>query len=168
MTAYNKKLPLPISDTQQEMRKIYLHYPQRDDGYSLLDILAAIMVVSIVLGISTLDISSLVKKQTLKPQISRLKAAMESLSLVSIQQKTHATLVITSKGYTQLWGEDPTAQLQRYRFPKNITANLSKPEKTIYFYKTGVNTPATVELKFHELTCKVILSLRGRIRDTCN
>ena len=137
-------------------------------GYTLIDCLVALSLLGILVAASIPSTSSIQASHILKGESENLLGLIRKLVTDSQSSEDDIFLAITTRTY-----DVTTAKGKKYfgapQFLKNPVEFIQPigTTRTISFYKTGVTTPSTIWLKTPRDSCKIRISLRGRIKTTC-
>lgn len=135
-------------------------------GFTLPELLTALCLVMLLVGLSAPSIASLRNRSRLQREAERLRSAIVSLSIRAVQQEDDALLTLLKDSYTGRFSKFP----KRRALHREVTPPvklISSSRDVITFYRTGVATPATIELGDGASRCTLRLSLRGRITSSC-
>ena len=135
-------------------------------GISLLDIILAILLISIIGAGSVPSLRAMLYADELGRQTRLLKFRLQT-ALTDALIKQQDIAAIFGGTWYKITPEPPNPELT-FNLPISMTALLkSKKGQTINFYRSGVATPATIEIKEKNKKCLLTLSLRGRIEEQC-
>lgn len=131
-------------------------------GSSLLEFVVLLLVSSLIVASSvSLWGQSLVRAQ-IRLESKVLQATLTQARLLALQGGEPVTIVLTRSSYRI----EHARVFQAHTLPERYS--LVSPSEQIVFFPTGVTTPRTLEVLFQGLSCRIIISLYGRVRDVCS
>lgn len=134
-------------------------------GDSLIEILIATAVVGILTTYALSSLREVNHLKFLKQEARKVQHAVEDLILKAQGQLIDHELIISTNYY--ITKEKNNSQiLSTYYFPKGVIAAISSSQ-TVSIYKNGVVSPSTIVLNSSGLSCRIMISLRGRVRVLC-
>ena len=140
------------------------HYHQK--GVHLLDLLIAILLITAIGAGSVPSLRALLRTNELQRQTQLLKFRLQTLITESLLHGQDAQATFGGSWYEIIPPDNSRATI--FKLPGSITALLkSQSSQVIKFYKSGVASPATIEITSKDKKCQLTLSLRGRLLETC-
>ncbi len=137
-------------------------------GYSLTDLLLWLTIVGIIVGIAAPSGMHSLQKKLLKFEAYRLARFAERLALKATQTGCNYELVIDRDFYLGKSEECIVSKAERIELHPGFSLEMGgNNSNVIRLYKSGVATPATILVTAKNQLCKVSISLRGRIKDSC-
>jgi hypothetical protein len=133
-------------------------------GFSLIDLTVAIALTSLLFSLSMLSVHAISDRREIKAEAQKLMRSLELAVFQSLNSEIETSLTVLSSGYEL---ERKVGTSIRYELPPNIWINQKDRKRRINFSKSGVASPATIQLVKGDTTCEVTLSLRGRVRSSC-
>ncbi len=131
-------------------------------GNSLFEFVVLLFVSSLIVASSVpLWGQSLVRAQ-IRLESKDLQATLTQARLLALQGGEPVTIVLTRSSYRI----EHAQVFQTYTLPDGYS--LLSPSEQIVFFPTGVTTPRALEVLFQGLSCRIIISLYGRVRDVCS
>ncbi len=134
-------------------------------GYSLTEVLIGIAISSILFSMSIPSLSEINTLRFLKHESHKVKHELEDVLVKAQIENTDHEVIITQTSITSFQKGNPLPFFE-YNFPKKIQTDLRTPLK-VSLYKSGVASPTTITLKSGATTCKIKISLRGRVTVLC-
>lgn len=132
-------------------------------GYSLIEAVIVLVFVAAALCAASASLKKGIDQHKLKTETKNIVVAMDDLHLRAMQRGRAVRVEIQSTGYAA-W-EDGICFLQK-TLPRPLHF-LEESTKAIMFYPKGVTSPATLRLSDRKSECRIITSLRGRVRSQC-
>lgn len=145
-------------------------------AFHLLECLCALALSAVLLSFSILSLTGIAAQRRLKDESLRLYQAAVDAASRARAEELEMMLLVTKRGYELRRAGDggindvvDGAVLLRREFPVGVSIEgVGLEGKQLSFYGSGVATPATLSLVNGESSCRIIVSLRGRVRSTCN
>jgi prepilin-type N-terminal cleavage/methylation domain-containing protein len=135
-------------------------------GFSLLELLLALAMVSILGAISFPALARWHSHALLKSEGTRLSLALEDAYVAALSYGETITVGFDRNVVQTI--RSSGAPLATYSPRKGVSvSNKSTDQGNLTFYPTHTATPATVVITSPYGECEVVVSLRGRVRSTC-
>jgi hypothetical protein len=141
--------------------KKWFYGPAR--GVNLLDLAIGLTLLALVSHYSWPLISTFNQGLKVKAQASSLAENLTQLSQQAVLTRQKYELVTQPDSYRT---KDSNGELVSETQLRPGTSLHSKPA-SIHFFPSGSNSPASLTLNNRGHSCKITLSLRGRISKTC-
>jgi Tfp pilus assembly protein FimT len=142
--------------------------PNFSAGFHVTELLAGLLLCALLVSLAASSFAGLVQKKTLRFEAMRLKATLQQLMLDARQREEDMLLEVEARRYTARRKGVNGGVLFRYQFKQPVRARLAAGQMAVVAcYRSGANTPATLVLEDGKSSCKVVLSLRGRINVRC-
>jgi len=140
-------------------------------GMTLIECLVAVIILGLLAKVACNNIVDLQYLKLLKVT-EEFASALEKNILLAWQRECDLNLNFITDGYNIICDEK---KLQSYIFPSSISFQAnSDNRKKIVLYQSGVVSPASFLIKHQHYfkgeknaICQVVLSLRGRVRSSC-
>lgn len=136
-------------------------------GFTLPEILAVLLISSILALITLPSISIINNHIQLKKELIRLERFLQNLSLEASRRGIPVKFTIKKTGYEAETIESNPSYLGFRKLPQTLSIDLSNSKNTILFYGNGVNLPTTIRIIGPTSRCSISLSLRGRVNSRC-
>lgn len=130
-------------------------------GFSYVEVIAVTAIASLLISISVPSFVKVNSTGLLKHEAKKLQLVLED-SLTRAQTQNQEIEFIGNVSSYQVIDSNGNKVISGY-FKTGITL---KP-KNIKFYPSGVQSATTLFLKYQNKNCKLILSLRGRVKIVC-
>ncbi len=132
-------------------------------GFSLIEAAVVLAFIAAALGAASASVKKGLDQHKLKTETKNIVVALDSLHLRAMQRGRAVRVEIQSTGYAA-W-ENGICFLQK-TLPRPLRF-LEESTKAIMFHPKGVTSPATLRLSDRKHECRIITSLRGRVRSQC-
>jgi type II secretory pathway pseudopilin PulG len=129
--------------------------PRISAGISLLELLIALVVISILGGAAHAAIENSAHSPQIEARI--LAGAIREAEIAALRSGVRTQLTIFSKGY----------QYNDYTHNFGSSVTTENYPLTLSFYPTGAASPTTVVLLGSGKRCTITISLRGRLIERC-
>lgn len=136
------------------------------EGFSLIEIMVGMLLIGSIFTFSYPVISEHLTARRVKNEAGRLRISIENASLTAVQEERDLELLLSKYGY-QLRISESCEVREKRKFVSPVHLLLDAETLVLNFYGSGVSTPASLSITDGSTTCKVILSLRGRVRMEC-
>lgn len=138
------------------------------NGYSLLELSLYLLFAGVTIcGASVLHLGKL-KKSTLNQQVFELAGLLRDYHLIAAQDEKTLSLTVNAHSL-QLTSQAPNARLLiEQTAPPKIRYELRGNIRSISLYPNGVASPATLVIADGNNRCALTISLRGRVRESCD
>ena len=135
-------------------------------GFTLIEFLVACSIISIIATSACISLHAYTEKLYLKREALKLQLFLERFYATALTFRQRITIMLSEQNVIAL---GPTAQkLGESTFSRNTTCDLPDSNPLLlYFHPTISTSPKTILLKRGASACRVIVSLRGRIRVAC-
>lgn len=135
-------------------------------GFTIIEFIVACSLISIVAIAACISIRAYTDKLYLKREAIKLRLFLERFYATALIFRQRITVQVSEKSIA---AESATnEELQAYTFLNNTTCLLPGARPLVLFlHPTIATSPKTITLKRGASFCKVIVSLRGRIRVAC-
>lgn len=130
-------------------------------GIGLFELLVLIALFAAILLSVSPSLKGAVTPNSPKSESKRLKELIEFLHLNSRLREERITLTFQN-------GDLEGLSLSHKFFKGKVASVLSPEEGEIFFYPSGVVSPKTLSLTLRDETCRVTVSLRGRVKTLCH
>ena len=134
-------------------------------GFSLLELLISICLVSSLALWGILQMVTLRNYHKLKHEAFTVEAAIERLSLESGLREKKLVLDLNKTGFRAYDPDRLTTYIINHKWPVGI--NITK-DQILPFFPSGVTQPATLILTLKKASCALTLALRGRVTTSCS
>ena len=135
-------------------------------AFSLIDLMVALAIATVLMAASWPSLIGLTSNKDLRIEANKLETTIEDLILKSSQAESDLSLILYSQRY-QIVKSSSGETVESTSLKPSVSIALEDENKEISFYSSGVNSPASIILKSKGRECRVILSLRGRVRTSC-
>jgi Tfp pilus assembly protein PilE len=133
-----------------------LRYHQK--GVHLLDLIIAMLLIAVIALGSVPSLRALLHSNELQRQARLLKFRLETLLTDSLLYGHDTAATFGGTWYEIVPADNNKATI--FQLPESITALLrSQNSQTIKFYKSGVTSPATIEISSKDKKCQLTLSV---------
>ena len=136
-------------------------------GFSLIELLAVILITSVLALITIPSLSSVGKHLQLRAEFKRLEKFVQYLALESTRRGVPVKLSLTARQYEAETSESSPTYLGFRRLPAAMSLELSGASTNILFHGSGVNSPASIKIIGSSGRCTLTISLRGRVSSRC-
>ena len=136
-------------------------------GISLIEALASISVISILLVAGHLKGSSIAEIAALKRDSQKLASELEKILFHSQVLEEDFTVNFGNSSWTVFPSKSNNGKSYSYNLTNGNSFSKLPISSKIVIYKSGVTTPAHIEIKSNNKTCTITNSLRGRITLIC-
>jgi Tfp pilus assembly protein FimT len=134
-------------------------------GFTLFELLGALLFALVLAGLSVPALSPLLRGRTLRTAAEELEARLREEALSSMQSRVERVVLLQPDHYQWKHGDEWLTT----RLAEGV--KITEPEKPhpreMRFYPTGVATPLTIVISFAQKECRITVSLRGRITNSC-
>ncbi|MDZ4784793.1 MAG: type II secretion system protein [bacterium] len=138
----------------------------KNRGFSLLEISIALVFSSLFLAISVPSLARLKDTNLIKKEAHLIKVALENTSILSTRENREYSFELFNDKF-QIRNSNNKKLKLTYKFKEGVSLDLNTPIQIIEFYSSGVVTPKTIKLKTENLSCKITISLRARVKVIC-
>lgn len=129
-------------------------------GFLVLDCLIGVTLLLLLIWGGIMSWASIRDAQILRREVRKFNASLKELALKALQEEVDQTININHGSYSM------NSTVHVLPSPIELHSHSTLP-KTITFYSSGVTTPITIEIRNGVHSCKITLSLRGRITEQC-
>lgn len=130
-------------------------------GFSYVEVIAVVAITATLLSISVPSFINVNRSGLLKHEAKKLQLVLEDSLTRALLQKEEIDFIGSASSYLII--DSVGNKLVTGNFKPGITL---KP-KTIKFYPSGVQSPATLHIKNKNKDCQLVLSIRGRVKVIC-
>jgi Tfp pilus assembly protein FimT len=136
-------------------------------GVHLLDLIIAILLITIIGAGSIPSLRALLYTNELKRQANLLRFRLETVLTESILHGQESSVSFGGSWY-QISSQNSGSPVV-FALPESIRAKLNSGHtQTIKFHSSGVASPTTIEVSSKNQKCQLTLSLRGRLEQKCD
>lgn len=136
------------------------------NGFSLLEALGTISIISTLATIAVPQINAQVKRLALRSEASSLRLFLERCSAYALTVRSPVEVALSPS--TLSAQRQDGSLLGTCTLQNGVTlAPLAGGATSLLFYPSISASPGTLVLNKGEISCSVIVSLRGRIRFVC-
>ena len=136
----------------------------KSSGFSLIELLIVVLISGIALLATVLSIKNLAGSIRLKTTSAHVTAILERVSLEAVEARRDYSIAF-SNGKVVVTSDN--ALKETLSLQKGISLASIKPKSTLQFYKSSVATPSVLTLTDGRKICAIVISLRGRIKNSC-
>lgn len=135
-------------------------------GFTLIEFLVASSIISIIATSACISLQAYTEKLYLKREAVKLQLFLERFYATALTFRQRITVMVSEQNVTAR--DSTTKKLGESTFLKNTTCELPDANPLLLFLHPTITTsPKTITLKRGSSVCRVIVSLRGRIRVAC-
>jgi prepilin-type N-terminal cleavage/methylation domain-containing protein len=135
-------------------------------GFSLVEALVTISIISILATIAVPQVSAQVKRLTVRSEASSLRLFLERCSAYALTVRSPVEVALSPSTLSAQHQNGPLIGVHTLQNGV-ILEPLAGGAHTLLFYPSISASPATLVLNKGSTSCSVIVSLRGRIRFVC-
>lgn len=135
-------------------------------GFSLLEALVVVSVISISLATATSSLATYQRGQSLSRAASSLRLLMERTYSHALASRQEMLVVIEPTMARALTTSGQEEERLVFKAPLAPELRNYQPQE-IQFHPSISASPATVTLRLGKSACSIIVSLRGRVRTQC-
>jgi len=136
-------------------------------GFTLLEVLAALSIVSISLVTAASSLATYQRKSKLSRTASSLRLLVERTYSHALATRQEITLVVKPTAAVSLTRAGDTLERLPIRAPIEPLLKDTAAQE-LNFYPSISASPATITLRSGAHVCQVVVSLRGRTRTVCD
>lgn len=135
-------------------------------GFSLLEVMLVLAITLILASSAALTLSANHRHNILKAETAAAQLFLEEIYAYALAYQQNITLSLSPLRIAT--SQNLGVQRSSYSFRHNVTLDLLPTQsKTLQFNSAISATPTTLTFQYHDRTCDLIISLRGRIRLSC-
>lgn len=143
-------------------------YTRLQSGFHLLDALIGILLLATILSVSIPSVSGAYTSQALRSESNYLELLLNRLLVQARQREKDLMITLKKTSYTAKEKGDSGRIIEKRDLKSGVFIDLGRARsKTLYFYASGTNQPATIVMRHNNAACEISISLRGRTRSTC-
>lgn len=148
------------------MAGIYLY--SKESAFAALELVIVLAITGLMCFASFRVIDNY-NRLALKQETERFASSLESYILLSVQKESDLKITFSAEGYKLITiNEEDQGIIQAISFPRFLKIEpAASQEKEIFLYQSKVVSPTSFRVIRKDLSCSVILSLRGRVRTEC-
>jgi len=136
------------------------------NGFSLVETLVMVSVVGILAALAVPHVSAQADRLTLRNEASALRLFLERSAAFALSSRL--TVEVRLSGDTLSASQQGQGDISTHKIKNGIKLDpLSNSAASLLFHPTISASPLTLVLRKKQLSCSVIISLRGRIRAVC-
>lgn len=149
----SSRIPLKDSRSQATMK-----------GLSLLEVMVAVVLISILAGMASISLQPLWKKHTLNKASKSLAGQIQLLRLRSIlEDRTYQAKIAGSHFMFRAKEGNSWNEWQQKTLPYAVQF---KHSGSLYFYSKGFASPKTITLGSEAFKKTVVININGRVRES--
>ena len=135
-------------------------------GFSLLEVITVLAICGVLVGIAAPQLRAFTTKTYLRGEAISLRLFLEKAVAYALASRQQVTVRLSdNKLYATTDSGDRIGLLS---FRHGVTIEPSSiPNRSMVFRPSISASPATIDLQRGDLSCSVVVSLRGRVRVAC-
>ena len=145
-----------------------LNHLRPQTGFHLLDVIIGILLVAVILSVSIPSVSGTYSSQALRTESNYLEILLGRLLVQARQREKDLMITLKKTSYTAKEKGAAGKIIETHALKQGVFLDLGRARsKSLYFYASGSNQPATIIMRYKDALCEITISLRGRVRATC-
>lgn len=134
-------------------------------GHSLIELVISLVIGASLLAVALPSLRGIQHSSVMRLEITRLVSMLHRARSEAWGSGQHRTVSVTA-GKVSLRMDQQEIASYYPRDSVNITDGTGQ-DWNVYFYSSGAVSPISIHLSMSHAECRVIVSLRGRIRTSC-
>ena len=136
-------------------------------GFSLVELLIVLTITGLLCSAS-IALAERFNRLSLLHITEKLTTKFINYHLLASQREDDLKTVFNEEGY-KVYHKGTNDVLDEFKYPKYVSITFNSTEEDIiYFYASGVVSPTTFYVSRKGDVCKIVMSMRGRIRNLCH
>lgn len=129
-------------------------------GFSLLETLCSVFLISIIIGFASLSASQFQGKQKIKSDILKTKLFISRHIAKSWSKSTKYSMTFENN-YIKYRDEESVISSTR------LNSSYFTENKKISFFTSKICSPKTISIKNNDTVCHISISLHCRVKEKC-
>lgn len=130
-------------------------------GMTFIESVFLLLISSAVLATSAPLFWRSLHLSRLRAESHRVMSFFSETRLLALQSGSVVEVLLFEEGYSL----SNAGAFHRYEFPDGFSLHFQAQK--VVFYPTGAATPCSVQLQYRGESCRILISLYGRIRRVC-